>query len=119
MKGFSQTKLASDGGWTKLVVAKEEFMRKYILSAALASATLAAAVSLPDQANAMTIGVLSVTAPTQLEQAGWCGARRACLGRPYYRSYEAPPPYAYWNYRPFPYYNYFLGSGWPSYGWYK
>jgi hypothetical protein len=32
--------------------------------------------------------------------------RRSCLRRPYYQS---PPPYAY--YRPYPYYNYFYGSG--------
>jgi hypothetical protein len=96
-------------------------MRKYVLSAVLANATLATAVSLPHQAHGMPIGaplgILSTTAPTQV---GWCSPRRGCLGRPYYQNYEAPPPYAYyWNYRPFPYYNYFLGSGWPSYGWYK
>jgi hypothetical protein len=100
---------------------EEEFMRKYALSATLAGAMLATAVSLPNQALAMTVGarlgILSATAPTQLEQAGgWCGGRRGCWGRPYYQS---PPPYAYYSYRPWPYYNNFWGSGWSTYGFYR
>jgi hypothetical protein len=92
-------------------------MWKYALSGAITSAMLVTAVSVPNQADAMTIGILGAAAPTQLEQTGgWCDARRGCLGRPYYQS---PPPYAYYSYRPWPYYNYFLGSGWPTYGWYK
>jgi hypothetical protein len=90
-------------------------MRQYAFSLVLASAVLATAVSLPNQASAMTLDAIGATARTQVEQAGWCG-RRGCLGRPYYQS---PPPYAYYSYRPWPYYNYFLGSGWPSYGWYR
>ena len=91
-------------------------MRKCALSAVLASVMLTTGVSLPNQANGMTISILSGTAPAQIERAGWCGGRRGCLGRPYYQS---PPPYAYYSYRPWPYYNYFLGSGWPTYGWYR
>jgi hypothetical protein len=99
-------------------------MWKCALSAVLGSAMLAAAVSLPNQASAMTVGaplgILSATAPTQLEQAGgWCGGRRGCWGRPYYQGPPPPPPYAYYSYRPWPYYNYFLGSGWSTYGWYR
>jgi hypothetical protein len=96
-------------------------MWKYALSMVLPSAILATAVSLPNQARGMTIGasiaILRATPPAQLEQAGaWCGGRRGCWGRPYYQS----PPYAYWNYyRPWPYYNYFLGSGWSTYGLYR
>jgi hypothetical protein len=89
-------------------------MRKCALSVVLANAMLAV-VSLPNQASAMTVGILTA-APTDLEQAGWCSARRGCLGRPYYQS---PPPYAYYSYRPWPYYNYFYGSGWSTYGFYK
>jgi hypothetical protein len=97
-------------------------MRKYALPAAvLASGMLATTVSLPNQANAMTIGallgILGASAPTQLEQAGGrCGGRRGCLGRPYYQS---PLPYAYYSDRPWPYYNYFMGNAWPTYGFYK
>jgi hypothetical protein len=96
-------------------------MRRPTLAAALAVATLTIAVALTSRANAMTIGVrlgvLSTTATTDVERAGgWCGGRRGCWGRPYSQS---PQPYAYYSYRPWPYYNYFLGSGWPSYGWYR
>jgi hypothetical protein len=94
---------------------RRSFMRNAAFSLVLASAMLAAAVSVPNQASAMTLDALRATAGTQVEQAGWCG-RRGCLGRPYYQS---PPAYAYYSYRPWPYYNYFLGSGWPSYGWYR
>jgi hypothetical protein len=94
-------------------------MRNDAVSAVLAGAISATAVSLPNQACGMTLdaslGVLKAAATTQPEQAGWCG-RRGCLGRPYYQS---PPPYAYYSYRPWPYYNYFLGSDWPTYGWYR
>jgi hypothetical protein len=90
-------------------------MRQYAFSLVLASAMLAMAMSLPNQASAMTLYAFGATSGTQVEQAGWCG-RRGCLGRPYYQS---PPPYAYYSYRPWPYYNYFLGSGWPTYGWYR
>ena len=100
----------------KFLALREEFMRKCALSAVLASVMLTTGVSLPNQANGMTISILSGTAPAQIEQAGWCGGRRGCLGRSYYQS---PPPYAYYSYRPWPYYNYFLGSGWPTYGWYR
>jgi hypothetical protein len=55
-------------------------MRKCALSVVLANAMLAV-VSLPNQAGAMTVGILTAT-PTELEQAGWCSARRGCLGRP-------------------------------------
>jgi hypothetical protein len=96
-------------------------MQKNAVSTVFAGAMLATAVSLPNQASGVTLdpslGVLGATAPTQLEQAGgWCNARRGCLGRPYYQS---PPPYAYYSYRPWPYYNYFFGSGWSTYGLYK
>jgi hypothetical protein len=90
-------------------------MRRCILSVVLANAMLAV-VSLPNHASAMTVGILSATARADLEQAGWCSARRGCLGRPYYQN---PPPYAYYSYRPWPYYNYFYGSGWSTYGLYK
>ena len=77
------------------------------------------AVSLPNPALSMSVGaqlgVLSVTTPTQVQHAGWCG-RRGCLRRPYYQS---PPPDAYHSYRPWPFYNYFFGSGWLSYGVYR
>jgi hypothetical protein len=96
-------------------------MRRHALPTALASATLTMVVALTNHASAMTIGarlgVLGTTATTQVERVGgWCGARRGCLGRPYYQTTQ---PYAYYSYRPWPYYNYFLGSGWPSYGWYR
>jgi hypothetical protein len=94
-------------------------MRKQAVAAVLAGALMTTAVSSPNQAHAMSagaqLGVLSAEAPTQVEQAGWCG-RRGCLGRPYYHS---PPPYAYYPSRPWPYYNYFFGSGWSSYGVYR
>jgi hypothetical protein len=89
------------------------FMRN-ALSAGLAS-TLVTLVGLPNHAEALTpLGILNATAPSQLEKVGWCDPRRSCLRRPYY---ESPPPYAY--YRPYPYYNYFYGSGWATYGVYK
>jgi hypothetical protein len=93
-------------------------MRGPTLPAALAIATLTMAVVFTSRASAVTIGaVLSTTASPQVERAGgWCGERRGCWGRPYHHS---PQPYAYYSYRPWPYYNYFLGSGWPSYGWYR
>jgi hypothetical protein len=68
-------------------------MRKYALSVVLASAILPTPVGLPNQANATTIG-----------------AQNAKLWRSYYQS----PPFAHYSYRPWPYYNYFLG--WPTYG---
>jgi hypothetical protein len=93
--------------------------RKHAVATTLAGMILTAAASSPDPAHAMSVGaqlgVLSATAPAQVEQAGWCG-RRGCLGRPYYQN---PPPYAYYSYRPWPYYNYFFGSGWSSYGVYR
>jgi hypothetical protein len=91
-------------------------MRNYAVAATIAGAVLMTAVNSPRPALAMSVDaqlrVLSATAATQVEQAGWCG-RRGCLGRPYYQS---PPPYAYHSYRPWPYYSYFPGSGWTSYG---
>jgi hypothetical protein len=66
-------------------------MLKYAL-AVLAGAILSTAVSLPNQANAATIG-----------------AQNAKLWRSYYQS----PPYVNYSYRRWPYYNYFLG--WPTY----
>jgi hypothetical protein len=94
-------------------------MRKYAVAATFSGAMFAMAVGSPNLARAMSVdarfGVLSATAVTQVEQAGWCG-RRGCLGRSYYQS---PPPYAYYTYRPWPYYNYFLGSGWSTYGVYR
>jgi hypothetical protein len=93
-------------------------MRKHALSAAIASATLATAVSLSNHAEAMTISAevatLSAAGTIQLEQVGWCGPR-GCRGRYYSRPY----PYDWSYYRPWPYYGYFLGSGWPYYGWYR
>jgi hypothetical protein len=65
-------------------------MRKYALSAVLASAVLSTAVGLPNQANATSVGV-----------------QNAKVWRSYYQ------PYVYYAYRPWPY---FLGSGWPIYG---
>jgi hypothetical protein len=96
-------------------------MRKRIhaVAAALAGVISMTAISSPNPAHALSVGaqlgVLSATAPTQVQQTGWC-SRRGCLGRPYYQS---PPPYAYYSYRPWPYYNYFFGSGWSSYGIYR
>jgi hypothetical protein len=94
-------------------------MRKHPVAPALAGVLLATSVSSPHPAHAMIVGaqlsILSATALTQVQRAGWCG-RRDCLGRPYYQS---PPPYAYYSYRPWPYYNYFFGSGWSSYGVYR
>ena len=100
---------------------KEQSMQRNALPSALASATLTMVVALTNHASAMTIDpgldVLSTTVTTQVERArGWCGAQRGCWGRPHY---HPPQPYAYHSYRPWPYYNYFLGSGWPSYGWYR
>jgi hypothetical protein len=94
-------------------------MRKHSVAAPLAGAILATAVSSPNPAHAMSpgsqLGILSAAAPTKVEQTGWC-SRRGCLARPYYQS---PPPYGYYSYRPWPYYNYFFGSGWSSYGVYR
>ena len=94
-------------------------MRKRPVAPALAGVILATSVSSSHPAHAMIVGaqlsILSATALTQVQRAGWCG-RRGCLGRPYYQS---PPPYAYYSYRPWPYYNYFFGSGWSSYGVYR
>jgi hypothetical protein len=94
-------------------------MRKRPVAPALAGVILATSVSSPHPAHAMIVGaqlsILSATALTQVQRAGWCG-RRGCLGRPYYQS---PPPYAYYSYRPWPYYNYFFGSGWSTYGVYR
>jgi hypothetical protein len=76
-------------------------MRKYALSAALAGAVIAAAMALPNRADAMTFstpsGVLDAGATidvTRPEQVRWCGSR-GCWAR--YRYYD--------YYRPWPYYN--------------
>jgi hypothetical protein len=94
-------------------------MRKRPVALTLAGVILATSVRSPHPAHAMIVGaqlsILSATALTQVQRAGWCG-RRGCLGRPYYQS---PPPYAYYSYRPWPYYNYFFGSGWSTYGVYR
>jgi hypothetical protein len=94
-------------------------MRKRPVAPALAGVILATSVSSSHPAHAMIVGaqlsILSARALTQVQRAGWCG-RRGCLGRPYYQS---PPPYAYYSYRPWPYYNYFFGSGWSTYGVYR
>ena len=63
-------------------------MRKYAVAATFSGAMFAMAVGSPNLARAMSVdarfGVLSATAVTQVEQAGWCG-RRGCLGRSYYK----------------------------------
>jgi hypothetical protein len=67
-------------------------MRKRPVAPTLAGVILATSVSSPHPAHAMIVGaqlsILSATALTQVQRAGWCG-RRGCLGRPYYQS---PPP---------------------------
>ena len=76
-------------------------MRKYALSAALAGAVIAAAMALPNRADAMTFstpsGVLDAAATikvAQPEQVRWCG-RRGCSGRYRYYEYYRPWPYYY------------------------
>jgi hypothetical protein len=84
-------------------------MRKYSLLAALAGAVFAAAVAMPNRADAMTFstpaGVLSAAAAAdaaQPEQVRWCGWR-GCWGgywgvRPFY-GYRYYRPYWGWGYR--------------------
>jgi hypothetical protein len=87
--------------------------------AALTFAIFANMVAIPYETRAMTIaspaGLSSAAAAAEEpERIQWCG-RRGCL-RPHY--WEPHP--SYWQYyRRWPYYGYFFGSGWPSYGWYR
>jgi hypothetical protein len=74
-------------------------MRKYALSAALAGAVIAAAMALPNRADAMTFstpsGVLDAGATidvTRPEQVRWCGSR-GCWARYRYYDYYRPWPY--------------------------
>jgi len=76
-------------------------MRKYALSAALAGAVIAAAMALPNRADAMTFstpsGVLDAGATIDVarpEQVRWCGSR-GCWARHRYYDYYRPWPYHY------------------------
>ena len=87
-------------------------MRKHAV-AALTGVMVTTAVGLPNPAHAMSVGaqlgVLSATTPTQVQLRMVRPARllEASL-------LSVSPPYAYYSYRPWPYYNYFFGSGWSS-----
>jgi hypothetical protein len=76
-------------------------MRKYALSAALAGAVIAAAMALPNRADAMMFstpsGVLDAGATIDValpEQVRWCGSR-GCWARYRYYDYYRPWPHYY------------------------
>ena len=97
---------------------QEEYMRKYALLAASASAIFAMGFGLPNRAGAMTFtipaGVLSAAETVDIaepEQVRWCGWR-GCGG-----GYWGPRPYYYGYNHPRPYYGYYYPGYSPYWGW--
>jgi hypothetical protein len=88
----------------------EEFMPKYALPVAVAGAMFAAAVALPDRADAMTFSgpaAMQSAAATidaaQPQQVRWCNGRGCWRGGgvPYWPG----PPYGLWQTYPYVGYN--------------